>query len=96
MKAFVKCASRKNRTPFRPRCNIYRLTLKGRDHEAAAYCEKLPADYRDKPECLRRALLRQAKNERGCAGLGGPLLSRKSWLSGLGLRAQSAAKRPKI
>jgi TolB-like protein/Flp pilus assembly protein TadD len=33
------------------------LMLERRYDEAAAHCDKLPADYRDKPECLGRTLL---------------------------------------
>jgi TolB-like protein/Flp pilus assembly protein TadD len=39
----------------------YTLTLAGRYDEAASYCEKLPAAYRDKPECLGRARLGQGR-----------------------------------
>jgi TolB-like protein/Flp pilus assembly protein TadD len=41
----------------------YGLTLARRYGEAAVYCEKLPADYRDKPECLGRARLGQGRIE---------------------------------
>jgi Flp pilus assembly protein TadD len=39
----------------------YTLTLAGRYDEAASYCVKLPAAYRDKPECLGRARLGQGR-----------------------------------
>jgi TolB-like protein/Flp pilus assembly protein TadD len=39
----------------------YALTIDGRYDEAASYCEKLPAEYRDKPECLGRARLGQGR-----------------------------------
>ncbi len=39
----------------------YGLTLARRYDEAATYCEKLPADYRGKPECLGRARLGQGR-----------------------------------
>jgi Flp pilus assembly protein TadD len=37
------------------------LTFAGRYDEAASVCEKLPAAYRDKPECLGRARLGQGR-----------------------------------
>ena len=41
----------------------YGLTMARRYDEAASHCEKLPADYRGKPECLGRARLGQGRIE---------------------------------
>lgn len=41
----------------------YGLTLARHYDEAASHCEKLPADYRAKPECLGRARLGQGRIE---------------------------------
>jgi Flp pilus assembly protein TadD len=41
----------------------YGLTLGRHYDEAASYCEKLPADYPDKPECLGRARMGQGRIE---------------------------------
>ena len=41
----------------------YGLTLAQRYDEAASHCEKLPAEFRNKPECLGRARLGQGRVE---------------------------------
>jgi len=71
----------------------YGLTLARHYDEAAFHCEKLPADYRQKPECLGRARLGQGRIEEALRVLA-PLRDRRRGNSGyLGYAYARAGRR---
>jgi hypothetical protein len=81
-KSFVsaRCFSSSVTSSFFPRSFLLwrGLTLARHYDEAASHCEKLPADYRAKPECLGRARLGQGRIEEALRVLA-PLRDRGNW-----------------